>query len=206
MSSVDLRPSGGKNLMRHKKLAAILALLMAFSLITPASCLGQEKEKKQKADERAEDEPKTDTEKAKRRELELKACGSKEMDFSVRTDKKQHPMPESAPDKAVVVVIRPTMMGQKIQTKLAVDGKWMGVNRGDNYFFFMLDPGEHYFCSKAENESLLVLKLDAGKTYYLQQKMKMGMWKARNQLVLLDDNEGLNGLLRCHLSVSEEKK
>lgn len=192
--------------MQTKKLVASLALLMACSVITPASCLGQEKEKKQQADERAADEPKTDTERAKSKELQQKACGSKEVNFSARTDKKQHPMPESAPDKAVVVVIRPTMMGQKIQTKLAVDGKWIGVNRGDTYFFFTLDPGEHYFCSKAENESLLALKLDAGKTYYLQQKMKMGIWKARNQLVLLADNEGLNGLLKCHLSVSEEKK
>jgi len=82
----------------------------------------------------------------------------------------------------------------------------MGANRGDNYFFFTLDPGEHYFCSKAENQSLLVLKIDSGKTYYLQQKMTMGMFKARNKLVLLDDNEGMNGLLKSHLSISEEKK
>jgi hypothetical protein len=41
----------------------------------------------------------------------------------VDTDKKQHPTPASPPDKAMVYVIRPTGMGGKIQTKLAVDGK-----------------------------------------------------------------------------------
>ncbi|MBZ5684784.1 MAG: hypothetical protein LAP86_07095 [Acidobacteriia bacterium] len=49
-------------------------------------------------------------------------------------------------------------------TKLAVDGDWKGVNRGNNYFYFTLEPGEHYFCSAAENHSVLTLKVEAGKT------------------------------------------
>jgi len=139
-------------------------------------------------------------------EFEKKACGDKEVDFKVDTDKKQHPTPPAPPDKAMVYVIRPTMMGNKIQTKLAVDGTWIGVNRGNNYFFFTLDPGEHYLCSKSENSSLLLLKVEAGKTYYLQQKIKMGFMKARNKLVLIDEAEGKEGLAKCHLAVFTEKK
>ena len=138
-------------------------------------------------------------------EFEKKACGDKEVKFKVETDKKQHPTPPAPADKGLVYVIRPTMGGHKVQTKLAVDGKWIGANRGNNYFFFELEPGDHYCCSQAENKSLLLLKVEAGKTYYLQQKIKMGFMKARNKLVMLDEAEGQKGLAKCHLAISTEK-
>jgi uncharacterized protein DUF2846 len=185
-------------------LIAVFFCLSSLALAAPAGSF-QEQEKKQKA-EKEEDEPKTESEKAKKKELEQKACGLKEVDYKARTDKKQHPAPDPPSDKAAVYVIRPTMMGNKVQSKLAVDGEWKGVNRGDNYFYFNLDPGEHYFCSKAENSSVLSLKVEAGKTYYLQQKIQMGFMKARNKLVALNDEEGKKGLAKCHLSIAEEKK
>jgi hypothetical protein len=183
-----------------------MLLLMSYLVVAAPICLSQEAGQKQGVEKTEEDEPKTESEKSKRKELELKACGPREVKYSARTDKKQHPVPEAPPDKALIFVIRPTMWGNKIQTKLAVDGQWMGVNRGNNYFFFTLDPGEHYFCSDSENRSLLTLNVEAGKTYYLQQKIKMGMWKARNKLVVLDEAEGKKGLEECHLSLFEEKR
>ncbi|MBP7865532.1 MAG: DUF2846 domain-containing protein [Acidobacteria bacterium] len=138
--------------------------------------------------------------------LEAKACGTAEVDFRTTTDKKQHPTPEPPPGKAMVYVVRPTMMGHGIQTKLAVDGSWVGANRGKCYFFFPLDPGEHYLCSQAENRSCLVISVEAGKTYYLQQQIKMGFMKARNKLVLLEDAAGKKALADCHLCISEIKK
>lgn len=139
------------------------------------------------------------------KELEAKACGPKDQKFKTKTDKKQHPTPEPPEGQALIYVIRPTMSGNKIQTKLGVDGKWVGVNRGNNYFFFTLEPGEHYFCSQAENKSVLGLNVEAGKTYYLQQKIRMGFMKARNKLVALEEEEGKKGLAKCHLSTWEEK-
>ncbi len=140
------------------------------------------------------------------KEMEAKACGPKDHGYSVDTDKKSHPTPEAPTDKAMIYVIRPTMSGNKVQTKLAVDGQWMGVNRGNNYFFFTLPPGEHYFCSQAENRSVMALKVDAGKTYYLQQKVRFGFMKARNKLEALDEAEGKKGLAKCHPSSWTDKK
>ena len=137
--------------------------------------------------------------------LEEKACDPKKTKHKARTDKKQHPTPEPPAGQALVYVVRPTRMGQKIQTKLAVDGKFVGGNRGNNYFYFTLDPGEHYFCSQAENRSLLTLTVEAGQTYYLQQKIKMGLWKARNKLVELTEEKGKKALAKTHLSIFEEK-
>jgi hypothetical protein len=141
------------------------------------------------------------------KEAQLKACGTKdkEVNYVADTDKKSHPTGEQAADKALIYVLRPTMMGNKIQTKLAVDSEWKGVNRGNNYFFFTVPPGQHYFCSQAENRSVLVLTVEAGKTYYLQQGIRMGVMKARNELSVMDDAKGQQKLASLHPSTWEGK-
>ena len=136
------------------------------------------------------------------KELEQKACGpkEKEVNYSADTDKSRHPTPDQPADKALVYVLWPSMMGNKVQTNLAVDGDWKGVNRGDNYFYFTLEPGEHYFCSVAENHSLLTLKVEAGKTYYVQQHIHMGVMKARNEIEPMAEEEGKTKLAKAHLT------
>jgi hypothetical protein len=189
----------------HRILNPGLLFLLCFAALPlfAAALLESPQKNKQAADEKGQQ---AETEKATSKELELRACGDKEINYKADTDKKQHPVPQPSAGKALVFVIRPTMMGNKIQTKLAMDGKWLGTNRGNNYYFFEADPGERCFCSKAENRSVLVLTLEAGKTYYLQQKVQMGLLKARNKLVALDDAEGTKGLAKCNLSVFEEKQ
>lgn len=163
-------------------------LVLALTIATSAFC--------QKANE---------VEPSSQADRELKACGpkDKEVKYVADTDKSQHPTGTQAADTALIYVIRSTMFGNKIQTKLAVDGEWKGVNRGNNYFFFTLQPGEHYFCSKAENRSILVLTVEAGKTYYLAQTIHMGVMKARNDLVAIADDEGQKELAKAHPSTWE---
>ena len=141
------------------------------------------------------------------KERELKACGTKEKEvkYVADTDKTSHPTGEATADKALIYVMRTSMMGNKVQTKLAVDGEWKGVNRGHNYFFFTLPPGLHYFCDQAENRSVLVLTVEAGKTYYLEQQIHMGVMKARTDLVAMDEAEGQKKLPSMHPSTWEVK-
>jgi len=185
----------------------LVLLFLTFSpvgLASPVSAWQDDGKKQVDKDDDDDDDAKlTDQEK---QELEKKACCETDVKYDADTDKKSHPTPEASAGKALVYVVRPTMMGNKIQTKLAVDGEWKGVNRGNNYFFFELEPGEHYFCSKAENRSLLKLSVEAGKTYFLQQKIKMGFMKARNQLVQISDEKGKEGLAKCHPSVFKPKQ
>jgi hypothetical protein len=192
-------------------------LLVICMLVGPGVCSTQEQQKQTPAPEAQAKTGQTGSEKEEefeedknltkeqREALEKKACGLTDVKFKTDTDKNQHPTPEAPADKAMIYVIRPTMWGNKVQTKLAVDGKWLGANRGNNYFFFALDPGEHYFCSQAENRSLVTVKVEAGKTYFLQQKVKMGAFKARTKLVKVSDTEGREGLAKCHLSTWTEK-
>lgn len=140
-----------------------------------------------------------------KKELRLKACGKEKVNYKAKTDKTQHPTPSAPEDKALVYVIRSSMLGYKIDSKIAVDGKWMGVNRGKTYFYFTLEPGERYFCSESENQDYLALKVEAGKTYFLQQQVEMGLWKARTNLVVLTEEQGKKKLEDVNLSVFEEK-
>ncbi len=198
----------------HKMLMLAVVFLITVGLAawtSPAPWNGPNPQ--EKADEPAKDkekdekeEPQTEADKAKQAEIEKKACESLEKHYKTDTDKTQHPMGEAPADKALIYVVRPTMGGHKVQTKLAVDGQFKGVNRGNNYFFFTLEPGMHYFCSQSENKSTLSLEVEAGKTYYLQQKIKMGWVKARNKLVALSETEGKEALGKCHPSSWEEKK
>lgn len=136
-----------------------------------------------------------------RQELRLKACGTESVNYKVSTDKKQHPTPEPPADRALIYVMRTTILGYKIHSKLAVDGKWMGVNRGKTYFFFTLEPGEHFFCSEAENQDYLALTVEAGKTYYLKQRVEPGLWKARTDLAVIDEEKAKKELADVNLSV-----
>ena len=191
-----------------------VVLLLTVGLVAwsaPAAWNGPNPQ--EKADEPAKDkekeekeEPQTEADKAKQEEMEKKACESLDTHYKTDTDKTQHPTPEPPADKALIYVVRPTMGGNKVQTKLAADGQFKGINRGNNYFFFTLDPGMHYFCSQAENKSTLSLKVEAGKTYYLQQKIKMGFMKARNKLVAISEAEGKEALGKCHPSNWEVKQ
>ena len=171
-----------------RKLTATLVLALTFS--TPAIC---QKEKEAEADSH--------------KERELKACGPKEKEvkYVADTDKKSHPTGTQAADTALIYVIRSTMYGNKVQTKLAVDGDWKGVNRGNNYFLFTLQPGEHYFCSQAENKSILVVAVEAGKTYYLEQSIHMGFAKARTDLTVMEDADGQKKLAKAHPSTWKVK-
>lgn len=170
---------------------AVFSLALGVSVASGQSQKEKEKEKDESADA----------------QLTLKACGpkEKEVNYVADTDKSKHPTPEPPAGKAMIYVIRPTMMGNKIQTKLAVDGEWKGVNRGNNYFSFPLDPGEHYVCSKAENRSVVTIKVEAGKTYFLQQHIRMGMMKARNSVDLIKEEEGKSKLEKLHPSTWEVK-
>jgi Protein of unknown function (DUF2846) len=133
--------------------------------------------------------------------LEALACADSDPMYSQHTENSPQTLRTPTAGKGLVYVIRPTHIGMWSQTKLAVDRRWVGTNRKNNYFYFELDPGPHHFCSEGDNRSVLSLVVEAGKTYYLQQKME----PAEHELQLLDEQEGKEGLAKCKRSVFEPK-
>ena len=104
----------------------------------------------------------------------------------LRVDKKNRPVPESKPDKALVVVVCPPLAarfsGKGVQYKLHANDRVVAVNKMGTYSFVYLDPGEYLLVSQTENASGIRMNLEAGKEYYFLQDTFSGMWKSRTGL------------------------
>lgn len=166
----------------------------------------EEEEGKGEKEEDFKEEPTTKEGKAREEEIKKKACPSATPGFDHESEKNPATAREPMPDKGIVYVVRPSRLGSKIQSKFAADGAWAGVNRGRSSFVLEMAPGEHFFCSKAENTSVLALNVEAGKIYFVEQKIKMGFMKARNQLALLTEKEGREKLGKTKPSIWKQKK
>jgi hypothetical protein len=110
---------------------------------------------------------------------------------------KQHPLGEVNPDKALIYVVRPTSAAFGIKSFFLCDDEILGINRGKSYFFAHVEPGKHVFWSKSENVDALELEVKAGKTYYIQQRIRMGAFRARTKLEVLDEADGEKALMKC---------
>lgn len=104
--------------------------------------------------------------------------------------------------KALIYIIRTSAFGFAIKFKVFIDNELIGYTKGKNYLYAYLDPGSHQILSKAENKGLLKLNVEAGKTYYVKQKVGFGFIKARNKLALLDPEKGKSAKSKCKLSKS----
>ena len=98
------------------------------------------------------------------------------------------------PGKAIVYVVRPSNMGTLIRFNVFVDdqeaGSEMGFNRGNQYIYFNLKPGNHTIYSKAENWAELAVSVQAGDIVFIQQDPAMGIVMARNSIFKVEDYQG----------------
>jgi hypothetical protein len=143
--------------------------------------------------------------------LTAAGCGPSDVEFNVKADKKQHPLPQPNAGKATVVVITQiaNCIGCSV-TKVGIDGAWVGANRGHSYLFSSIEPGDHRVCAAyqskikkvAEKAAAASLTAEAGTVYYFQ------FFPRNNDLVLkpVDPAEGPLLLKSTALSTSEVKK
>lgn len=118
--------------------------------------------------------------------IDKKSLHDLQSKHDLKVDKKNHPLPDLKPDKALVVVVAPPLAarfeGQGIQYKLHANDQVVAVNKMGTYSFAYLDPGDYLLVSQTENASGFRMKLDAGKDYYFLQDTFMGSWKAHTTL------------------------
>lgn len=115
----------------------------------------------------------------------------------VRFDEVNRPRGEEDPERALIYVVRPATVGFAVKSYFFCDREILGINKGKSYFFAHVAPGKHVFWSKSENVDAIEMEVEAGKTYFLQQKPKMGFGKARTRLVVLEPDEGRERLEEC---------
>ena len=123
------------------------------------------------------------------------AVAGNEDDYAIR--KKEVVRPEVRSDKATVYIVRPAKMGAAIRMWAFADDIALGLTKGGTYAHAYLEPGDYTFWSRAENVSAVIQTVEAGKTYYFKQKVKMGGLKARVSVEFLSDADGREALEKC---------
>lgn len=103
-------------------------------------------------------------------------------------------------NKSLVYILRPSAKGFAVDLGVEMDGKVVGRNSGRQFIYTYAEPGKHIFLGLGENMFELPIVLQAGKTYYIEQKIKAGLWRPRTKLIRLDDSSGKQKLLKCRLS------
>jgi hypothetical protein len=135
------------------------------------------------------------------------SCGPKDAKFKVDSDETNHPLPEAKPDMALVYVLRTEQ--KKITAQLAVDGEWLGANKGKSYFVIFVAPGKRSLCSSSRGGKVEILaEFAPGKTYYLEQHLNLGGWFAapiHEELLFLDEAKGKPLVNDSKLSVMSKK-
>jgi hypothetical protein len=101
------------------------------------------------------------------------------------------------PEKSSIYLYRNESMGGAIPMTVALDGKVAGQTGPKTYFMWEVDPGPHEIASHTENVVTLKLDTSPGKSYFVWQEVKMGMWMARSALHLVDEETGRKGVAEC---------
>lgn len=88
------------------------------------------------------------------------------------------------PEKSALVIARTTSFGGAITFETYLDKKMIGTTKGKGYFIKKnIDPGKHYLTAVSENFFPILINFESNKTYYYQQEVRMGIWRARVEMV-----------------------
>lgn len=102
-------------------------------------------------------------------------------------------------NKGLVYIVRPPRYSKKIM-HVYCDGEFLGTTVPGRYLYVLLNPGEHKLESDADNTSELVINIEGGQTYFIEQETKAGLVSIKTELVRLSEAEGRQKLSRCSLS------
>ena len=100
---------------------------------------------------------------------------------------KSKPMPAPEPGKGLVYFFRPSsFIGGGVQIKISDAGKTIGALQSGTYFFYQTEPGTHQFGASTEAENTLTVNVEAGKTYYVEGSIGMGVLVGHGHLKEVD--------------------
>ena len=109
-----------------------------------------------------------------------------------------------SPGKSKIYVFRNESMGAAITMDVFIDGRPLGQTVAKTYLVTEVDPGPHKLMGKSENEHLIDLTTIAGRIHYVWQEVKMGLMYARNQLQVVDEKTGREGVLESKLAAGSK--
>jgi len=106
------------------------------------------------------------------------ACGSKDVEFHIKTDNSHHPVFQPEAGRALVYVVEEQKFKgiKDVTARVGLDGTWAGANHGNSYLFFSVEPGEHHLCADWMSSflpdgrlvTLANFTAESGKIYYFR--------------------------------------
>ncbi len=120
--------------------------------------------------------------------LVLAACGGGAKHMTLMETK---PRIAVKKDKAVLVIARTTSFGGGVAIDNFLDGKMIGQTRGKSFFVTDVTPGSHYVMAHAENWAAARINFAAGRVYFLNQMITVGVWMARTGFSPMTPKDGL---------------
>lgn len=102
--------------------------------------------------------------------------------------------------QSLVYVLRPSVVGSAINMPVTIDDIRMGSTHGKRFLYAFVPAGKHTLRGMAETEHELKITTEPGQTYFVKQKVKLGVLYARNKLALLEKVDGINQITGCKLA------
>ena len=112
------------------------------------------------------------------------------------------PMPDQSktvedPSKGRIYVMRPTSFGGAVSMNITDGGNPIGSTGAGGYLCWEREPGDVIVSSSSENTSRVSLPVRAGSIHYVLQNIRMGIWIARTDLEVVDEERGKKELKKC---------
>jgi len=104
-------------------------------------------------------------------------------------------LPELETGKGMVVFYRLGKFGGgAIRFNLNHAEGFMGQLLNDTWLYKSVEPGAHTFWSQVVSQDSITISVEAGKTYYVQGVVKMGLVAGRPTFIQVSEQDGLKDL------------
>ena len=104
-------------------------------------------------------------------------------------------------ETASLYIYRSEMTGASAPMTVSVNNQSLGKTNARTYYHLQVAPGSYTVVSSADNTSTVTVDAEAGKSYYVWQKvtMSLGSGTARAQVSLVNEAQGQKGVLASKL-------
>lgn len=130
----------------------------------------------------------------------LVGCASVPMS-SPEEDKAKKEFAAPSANMSGLYIYRNTNLGGALKKDVYIDGKLIGETAPMTYFYREVAPGAHQLSTESEfSNNDTAVNFEAGKNYFVNQYIKIGVFVGGAGLSLVSEAEGKKGVLECELA------
>lgn len=103
----------------------------------------------------------------------------------------ERPRPQPETGKGLVYFFRPSaFLGGGVQIEVSDGSTTIGALQSGTYFFYQASSGPHQFGASTEATNTITIDVEAGKTYYVEGTIGMGLLVGHGHLKQVDSSVG----------------